>query len=144
MSEAIPIDGGARGYVRFYRKLIDSPLFTDKPAAWLKIWIFILLRVNYRACVWRPQHGKPVTVPAGSMVTSVEKLATVAATSRQSTRSFLNWAQATGTVTIRTTNHWTMISVTNWGTYQQLSQGAERAEQPTEYEPDPIGGQATN
>ena len=34
---ATPIDGSTKGYIRLHRKLLDNPLFTEKPITWLKI-----------------------------------------------------------------------------------------------------------
>ena len=57
MSKAQSIDGGAKGYVRTYRKMLENPLFTGKPAEWFKLWILILLRVNWRPSVFHPHAG---------------------------------------------------------------------------------------
>jgi hypothetical protein len=118
MSAAIPIDGSGKGYVRLYRKLLDHPLFTDKPAGWLKIWIFILLRANWQETVFYPRQGEQLTVPPGSLVTSLEKLGTHTGLSKEHARRCLDYLERTHTVTLRRTHHWTMIIIVNWGTYQ--------------------------
>src|SRR6266852_6270439 len=66
MSTATVIDGSCKGYVRLYRKILENPLFKDKPAAWFKIWVYILLRANWRESVFRPRQGESIPVPAGS------------------------------------------------------------------------------
>jgi len=35
------------GWIKLYRKLLDNDIFYSKPAEWLKIWLYILLKVNY-------------------------------------------------------------------------------------------------
>jgi len=35
------------GWIKLYRKLLESEIFYSKPAEWLKIWIYILCKVNY-------------------------------------------------------------------------------------------------
>ena len=65
MSTATPIDGGSKGFIHLHRKILDNPLFKDKPAAWFKIWIYILLRANWRESVFRPRQGEGIIVPAG-------------------------------------------------------------------------------
>lgn len=35
------------GYIYLARHILDSDIFLDKPAEWLKIWIYILLKVQY-------------------------------------------------------------------------------------------------
>ena len=35
------------GYIYLARQILDSDIFREKPPEWLKIWIYILLSVNY-------------------------------------------------------------------------------------------------
>ena len=121
---ATPIDGSGKGYIYLHRKLLDNPLFKDKPAAWFKIWIFILLRANWRESTFRPRQGESIAVPAGSLVTSLEKLGTHAALTKEHARRCLDYLERTHAVTLRRTHHWTMITVVNWAAYQQ-SDGEE-------------------
>jgi hypothetical protein len=116
---ATPIDGSNKGYIRLHRKLLDHPLFSEKPIAWLKIWLYILLRVNWRESEFRPRQGESFVVPAGSMVTSLEKLATHAMLSKEHARRCLDYLVRTHAVTLQTTHHWTMVTVVNWAIYQQ-------------------------
>jgi hypothetical protein len=125
---ATPIDGGGKGYIRLHRKLLDHPLFKDKPAAWLKIWMYILLRANWRESSFHPRQGEVVVVPAGSLVTSLEKLGTHAALSKEHARRCLDYLERTHTVTLVRTHHWTMITIMNWAAYQQSNDEAHHAE----------------
>ena len=93
MSRPNPIDGSNMGYVRLHRKILDNPLFRDKPAEWFKIWIYILLRANWRESVFRPRQGDPITVPAGSLVTSLEKLGTHAGLTKEHARRCLDYLE---------------------------------------------------
>jgi hypothetical protein len=106
MSTTTAIDGSGKGYVRLYRKILENPLFKDKPAAWFKIWIFILLRANWRESVFHPRQGESITVPAGSLITSLEKLGTHAALSKEHARRCLNYLERTHAVTLKRTHHW--------------------------------------
>lgn len=36
------------GWIKIYRKLLESDIFYGKPSEWLKIWIYILLEVNHQ------------------------------------------------------------------------------------------------
>jgi len=38
---------GKDGWIKLHRKLIESDIFCWKPPEWLKIWIYILLTVNF-------------------------------------------------------------------------------------------------
>jgi hypothetical protein len=125
---ATPIDGGGKGYIRLHRKLLDHPLFKDKPVAWLKIWIYILLRANWRESTFRPRQGEVIVVPAGSLVTSLEKLGTHAALSKEHARRCLDYLERTHAVTLVRTHHWTMITIVNWAAYQQSDDEVHHAE----------------
>ena len=35
------------GWIKLHRKILDSDIFLWKPAEWLKIWLYILLKVNH-------------------------------------------------------------------------------------------------
>ncbi|HEY7338962.1 MAG TPA: hypothetical protein VH639_28995 [Bryobacteraceae bacterium] len=133
MSSTIPIDGGSKGYVRLHRKILDNPLFKNKPAGWFKIWIFILLRANWRESVFRPRQGEAITVPAGSFVTSLEKLGTHAALSKEHARRCLDYLERARSVTLQRTHHWTMITVVNWAAYQQSEDNAHHTEHLAEH-----------
>jgi len=133
MSTAIPIDGAGIGYIRLYRKIIENALFKNKPAAWFKIWIYILIRANWRGSVFRPRQGESITVPAGSLVTSLEKLGTHAGLTKEHARRCLEYLERTQTVTLRRTHHWTMITVVNWTTYQQHEDEPQHPEHHAEH-----------
>jgi hypothetical protein len=133
MSTPTPIDGSGKGYIRLYRKMLDNPLFRNKPASWFKIWIYILLRVNWRESVFHPRRGESMVVPAGSLVTSLEKLGTHAALSKEHARRCLEYFERTRSVTLVRTHHWTMITIVNWAVYQQSDEEAHHAEHHTQH-----------
>jgi hypothetical protein len=128
MSATTPIDGSGKGYIRLHRKLLEHALFRDKPAAWLKIWLYILLRANWRESEFRPRQGESIVVPAGSLITSLEKLGTHAALSKEHARRCLDYLERTRTITLQRTHHWTMISIVNWAAYQQSEDDAHHTE----------------
>jgi hypothetical protein len=76
------------GYVRLYRSLLEHPLVTQLPAAWFRIFVVILLRVNWRPGVWW-DGSRNVDVPAGSMITSVDKLGRLSRATTKQTRGAL-------------------------------------------------------
>ena len=133
MSPPTPIDGSGKGYIRLHRKILDNPLFRDKPPSWFKIWIYILLRANWRESVFHPRRGESITVPAGAMVTSLEKLGTHAALSKEHARRCLEYLERTRSVSLVRTHHWTMITVLNWAAYQQSDEEAHHAQHHTQH-----------
>jgi hypothetical protein len=130
---ATSIDGSGKGYIRLHRKLLENPIFTNKPVEWFKIWIFILLRVNWRESTFHPRQGESIIVPAGSMVTSLEKLGTYAGLSKEHARRCLDYFVRTHTITLETTHHWTKITVVNWAAYQQSEDDAHHGNHHSEH-----------
>ena len=133
MNTTTPIDGSGKGYIRLHRKLLEHPLFKDKPAAWLKIWLYILLRANWRESDFRPRQGESIVVPAGSLITSLEKLGTHAGLSKEHARRCLEYLERTHSVTLQRTHHWTMITIANWAAYQQSDDEASHTEHHAEH-----------
>jgi len=112
---------GSGGYILLHRKLLEHPLMTQLPAAWFRIWIAILLRVNWKPGTWWNGTAN-VTVSAGSMVTSVEKLSKTSRASTKQTRGALAYLQTANIAAIKTTSHYTLITVLNWATYQNADE----------------------
>jgi hypothetical protein len=81
------------------------------------------MRVNWKPGTWWYGSSK-VTIPPGSMVTSVENLSQSAGSSIKQVRGCLKYLRAADVAAIRTTNRYTMITVLNWKSYQ----AAEEAE----------------
>src|ERR1041385_7234949 len=125
MSHAIPIDGSHKGDVRLHRNLLNDPIFTDKPAAWLKIWIYIQIAANWCESIFRPHRGEPTIVPAGAFITSLEKLATHTGLDKEHARRCLDYLERTQRVTLRRTHQWTMVNVVNWAAYQHAEEEAD-------------------
>ena len=67
-------------------------------------------------------------VPAGSLITSLEKLGTHAGLSKEHARRCLDYMERTHSVTLQRTHHWTMITIVNWAAYQQSEDDAHHAE----------------
>jgi len=130
---ATSIDGSGKGYIRLHRKLLENPIFTSKPPEWFKIWIFILLRANWRESTFHPRQGESIIVPAGSMVTSLEKLGTHAALSKEHARRCIDYLVRTHSITLETTHHWTKITILNWATYQQFEDEEHHANHHAEH-----------
>jgi hypothetical protein len=133
MSTATPIDGSNKGYIRLHRALLDTALFKDKPAGWLKIWIYLNLRANWRESTFRPRQGETIVVPAGSLITSLDKLGTHAALSKEHARRCLDYLERTHAVTLLRTHHWTMVTIVDWEAYQRSGDEADHAEHHTEH-----------
>jgi hypothetical protein len=113
-------EGGARlknGYIRLYRGLLEHPLVMQLPAAWFRIFIVILLKVNWKPGTWW-NGNKNVEIQPGQLVTSVDKLSKAARASSKETRGLLGYLQRANIAAIETANRYSIITVLNWETYQ--------------------------
>ena len=59
------VNGGKRsihsaGYIKLYRKVLDSPVFAD--AGLLKVFLWCLMRASNTRRFWNPQTGRGHTV----------------------------------------------------------------------------------
>src|SRR5690348_2042344 len=82
------------GWIRLHRSLLDHPLMEQLPAAWLRIWVAILLNANWKPGVWW-NGKKEISIPAGSFVVSLDKLASKSGSGVQQVRSALDYFEAT-------------------------------------------------
>ena len=79
------------------------------------IFIDLLLTVNWEEKKWRG-----ITVPAGSLVTSIEHLAQSTGVSPRVLRERLNKLEKTGEIAKQTSNKFTIITLLNWRKYQDF------------------------
>ena len=105
------------GWIKIHRSLAEHPLITQLPDAWLKVFIVILLKVNWKCATWW-NGAREVEVSAGSMITSVDKLAQFSGASKKQVRGCLEYLQAANMAAIETTNKYTHLTILNWETYQ--------------------------
>lgn len=108
---AIKDNGLEKGYIRLFRKIRDWEWYTDVNTKTL--YIHCLLMANFSEKKWRGN-----TIPAGSFITSYEKLATGCGLSVRQVRTALNKLKMTGELTSSTTSSYSMITVNNWTDYQ--------------------------
>jgi hypothetical protein len=110
------------GYIFLYRRLLENPLWHQLPAEWLKVWIGILLRANFKPTKW--WDGKQqIDIPAGAFVTSIEKLAGFCKVTPKQIRGTLNYLERAGMVARRRAGTYSVLVVENWDTYQKPGQG---------------------
>lgn len=113
-----------RGYVKLWRKTIDSGLLQN--AAALQVFTYCLLKASHK-------HSKilvgttPVDVEPGQVVTGRLAIAKECKLSEQNVRTALKLLENLEILTIKATNKFSIISFVNWNTYQQ----DQPADQPT-------------
>jgi len=105
-----------RGYVKLWRKSIDSGLLQNAEAWQFMSWC--LLKATHK-----PQKqlvGKQVVkLEAGQFVFGRKSAAKDLCSTEQKIRTSLNLLKSLDFLTIKPTNKFSIITVVNWGTYQQ-------------------------
>lgn len=105
------------GYVKLYRKLLQSPEWRCGTPAQHSVMVAILLLVNHEPAEWL-WKGKLYKLKAGQMITSFPALAEAAGCSLQQTRTAVFNLCKLGWITRESTHESTLITVEKWGSYQ--------------------------
>jgi len=105
------------GYVAVSRSLLEHPLMIQLPAAWFRIFMVILLKANWKLGVfWDGTQN--IEILPGSLVTSVAELSKISRATPKQVRGCLTYLERANIAAIKTTSRYSVISVTNWATYQ--------------------------
>lgn len=108
------------GWIKLYRKLVDWEWYSDSDTK--DVFIHLLLTANHTDSKWRGQEVKK-----GSVITSLESLASPLGISIQRVRTALNHLQKTGEIEKISTNKNTKIIVVNYSLYQSLMDFKQQA-----------------
>ena len=119
VSALMAISGGdeMEGYIRLWRSLADSPVWTCSTANQKVVLITILLHVRWDSIRW-DVLGKEFTIGPGEMFTSIRKLADMAGVTQRVVRTALDRFESVNFLTRKVTHQGMLISVVNWGKYQ--------------------------
>lgn len=101
------------GWIKIYRKLLDWGWYTDSHM--VHLFVHFLLKANTEDKCWRG-----ITIPRGSFVTGREILSEETGISQQSIRTCIQRLIDTGEITKKSTNKFTIITVCNYESYQQV------------------------
>ncbi|WP_281184192.1 hypothetical protein [Trichlorobacter lovleyi] len=106
------------GYIRLFRQLLDSDLFS-KPPHYLKLWIWMLLKAR-----WQDGQG----LKRGQLLTSIKEMCDVGAyksgnrltgkLSVDQVRAAYGWMRQTGAIKVADTTRGLLISIIKYDTYQ--------------------------
>ena len=116
----------AKGYICRRRHLYESPIYQNKN--WLRLYDYLEPHVNWKE--GRLCDG--TVIPAGSLATSRDILARETRLTVQEVRGAISGLSKAGYLTIKTTSHYTIVTLTNWATEQGGSEAKQPAEEPTE------------
>lgn len=107
------------GYIRLWRSIADSPVWTCSTANQKVVLITILLHVRWDPIRW-DVLGKEFTIGPGEIFTSIRKLADMAGVTQRVVRTALDRFESVNFLTRKVTHQGMLISVVNWGKYQGL------------------------
>jgi DNA replication protein DnaD len=105
------------GYIKLYRKLLENPIWNDKPFSKGQAWTDMMFRCNH-TCRQIPRDGGMVWILRGQFVLSNYKLAEAWGWSESSVRVFLKLLSSQKMLTILSTRHYTLYEVTKYCVYQ--------------------------
>ena len=107
-----------QGWIKLYRQLEDWEWYTDIPVKTL--FIHCLIKANFEDTEWRGMEIK-----RGQFVTSISSLANATGLSVKQTRNALEKLENTGETANKTSNKYTLITVTCYEDFQE--EGKQRA-----------------
>ena len=117
-----------RGFVKLYRKTLDSGLL-QHPSA-LQLFTFFLLSATRKPRKVM-SNGQLFDLSPGELVTSVAALTNDLGMTTKQCRLALSFLERANMVAIRGTNKGSVISLVNWARYQEDCPAERPAERPT-------------
>lgn len=103
------------GFVALHRSLLSWGWHADPATGWL--FVNLLLMANWTDSVWQG-----MTIERGQLVTGRKALAAQTGLSEQTVRTSLNHLKSTGEITIASTNKFSVITIANYGKFQDISE----------------------
>lgn len=116
-------------YIKISRSILEWEWYGDINTC--RLFIHMLLKAN-----WTDGKFKGTTVPRGSFVSSIDKLAEGVNMTRDEVRTAISHLLSTGEITKQSTNKYTVFTLVNWDLYQVASQ-AEPNQDPSKAQPIP-------
>ena len=104
----------AEGWIKLHRSILDWEWYKKPKTA--ALFFHLLLNANHKASKFQGRD-----VPKGSMVTGLLSISSDTGLSVQSVRTSLDHLKSTGEITIKSTNHFSIITITNWEKYQDIN-----------------------
>ena len=104
---------GDNGYIRLYRNIMDWGWYLEPNTA--RLFIHCILKANYTEKEWQG-----IKIPAGSFVTSYDKLAQELKLTKDQIRTAIKHLKLTQEITYKGTNKYSIITVNNYKFYQTL------------------------
>lgn len=126
-----------QGWISLYRKIQNSFVWTNSDQ--LKLWLLILMKANHSENKFL-FNGEEISVTSGQMVTGAHVLASefnegVPRDKAVTWRTLWRWLKKfenAQMLTIQSTPRYSVISITNWGEYQEHDKPVTKHRQSTD------------
>ncbi len=115
-----------QGWIKIYRQLMDTSFYRN--SAVVHLFIHLLIMSNHKKHKFL-LGGEEIEVDEGQLVTGRETLSEQTGISVQTIRTCLEALESTNTITIKTTNRYSVITIQNWKNFQGVT-----SNQPAEFE----------
>jgi predicted transcriptional regulator len=104
-----------KGWIKIHRKIMETSWY--KRSIVVHLFIHLLIKANHQESkfFW---NGKEITIKRGEFITGLSKLSEETGISIQSIRTALNILKSTNTITIKSTNKFSIIQIVNYDQYQ--------------------------
>ena len=103
------------GFVKLFRSLEEWEWYKDQNTK--DLFIHLLIKAS-----WKESKYYGYDVPKGSIVTGIHALSESLGISEQSIRTSLKHLKSTGEITIKSTNKFSIVTITNWEKFQGFSE----------------------
>jgi DNA-binding transcriptional MocR family regulator len=105
-----------QGYVKLYRKIFDNPI-VSKDCETLSIWIYLLLNATHKEqkVIF---NGKTTTLKSGELITGIISISEKLKINKNKIQRTLKLFENDKQIEQQTTNKNRLITVLNWGMYQ--------------------------
>lgn len=118
-----------QGWIKTYRNILDHWVWQDPMT--FRCWMYILLKANHsdKKVMF---DGSLMTIGRGQFLTSIRKLGDDVGCSRDKIRKILQTLKEDNMVSVRATHRGTLLTVINYGVYQDSAHTESYTEQATE------------
>lgn len=117
------------GWIKVYRKFLDSSIFLSKDVYLIQLWIYLLLKVNHKENKFL-FNGQEIIVKKGSGIFGLNQIVKdLSKEKREGDKKFrklktiyyrrLKILENIGNVKLKPTNKYTLIEIINWDRYQE-------------------------
>lgn len=108
------------GWIKLHKKILDWEWYDDINTT--RLFVHLLLKANFEDRVW---HGEEIK--RGSLISSISKLSEETGLTAQNIRTSISRLKSTGEITSKSTNNYTVFSITCYESHQANQQADQQA-----------------